>query len=60
MSDLGNFYPSPSAALAGPKASQSPPGEPAVEYKQTEAQSPNPTVVGLDKYIEWDTEEVQD
>ena len=47
-------------ALAGPKASQSPPGEPAAEYEQTEAQSPNPTVVGLDKYIKWDTEEVQD
>ena len=59
-SDLGNFYPSPSTVPAGPKATQSPPGEPTVEYEQTEAQSPNPTAVGLDKYIEWDTEEVQD
>ena len=59
-SDLGNFYPSPSVAPAGPKASQSPPGEPAAEYEQTEAQSPNPTVVGLDKNIEWDTEDVED
>ena len=57
-SDLGNFYPSPSAVPAGPKASQS--GEPTAEYEQTEAQSPNPAVVGLNKYIEWDTEEVQD
>ena len=59
-SDLGNFYPSLSMAPAGPKATQSPPGEPTVEYEQMEAQSPNPMAVGLDKYIEWDTEEVQD
>ena len=44
---------------AGPKATQSPPREPTVEYEETEAQSPNPTAVGLDNYIEWDTEEVQ-
>ena len=59
-SDLGNFYPSLSMAPASPKATQSPPGEPAVEYEQMEARSPNPTVMGLDKNIEWDTEDVQD
>ena len=31
-----------------------------MEYEQTEAQSLNPTVIGLDKYIEWDIDEVQD
>ena len=35
-SDLGNFYPIPSTAPAGPKTTQSPPGEPTVEYKQME------------------------
>ena len=34
VSDLGNFYPSPSVVPAGPKATQSPPGEPTVEYEK--------------------------
>ena len=59
-SDLENFYSSLSAVPAGPKATQSPPGEPTAEYKQTEAQWLEPVAVGLDKYIEWDTDEVQD
>ena len=33
VSDLGNFYPSPSAMPAGPKATQTPLGEPTVEYE---------------------------
>ena len=59
-SDLGNFYPSPSAAPAGLKATQSPPVEPTVEYEKTDTQSLNPTAVALDKYIEWDIDDVQD
>ena len=59
-SDLGNFYPIPATVPAGPKAAQSPPGEPTVEYKQMETQSPKPTEGDLDKYIEWDTDDVQD
>ena len=59
-SDLGNFYPIPSAAPAGPKATQSPPGEPTVEYKQAETETPEPMAEDLDKYIEWDTDDVQD
>ena len=59
-SDLGNFYPIPSAAPAGPKATQSPPGEPTVEYKQMETETLEPTAGDLDKYIEWDTDDVQD
>ena len=57
-SDLGNFYPILSAVPAGPKATQSPPGEPTVEYKQMETQLPKPTAGDLDKYIEWDTDDV--
>ena len=53
-SDLGNFYPSPSAAPSSPRATQSPPGEPVVEYEQMEDQPPNPMAMGLDNYIEWD------
>ena len=60
VSNLGNFYPSLSVVPAGPKASPSSPGEPTPEYKQTETLSPNPTVVSLDKYIEWDMDDVQD
>ena len=58
--DLGNFYPIPSAVPAGPKATLSPPGEPTVEYKQMETQSLKPTEGDLNKYIEWDTDDVQD
>ena len=59
-SDLGNFYPSLSTVRASPKATQSSPGEQTAEYKQTEAQSPKPLAPGLNKYIEWDTDEVED
>ena len=59
-SDLGNFYPILSAVPAGPKATQSPPGEPTVQYKQTETETPRPMAGDLDKYIEWDTDDVQD
>ena len=59
-SDLGNFYPILCAMPAAPKAIQPPPGEPTVEYKQTETQTPEPMVGDLDKYIEWDTDDVQD
>ena len=59
-SDLGNFYSSPSAAPVGPKATHSPPREPTVGYEQTEGQLPNPMAISLDKYIEWDTDEVPD
>ena len=31
-----------------------------MEYEQTEARSPDSTVTGLDKNIEWDIDEVQD
>ena len=58
MSDLGNFYPSPSAAPVGPKATQPSLVEPTVEYAQTEAGSLKPTAMGLDRFIEWDMEEV--
>ena len=58
-SNLGNFYPIPSAAPAGPKATQSPRGANS-EYKWMETQSPEPMVGDLDKYIEWDTDDVQD
>ena len=58
MSNLGNFYPCLSATPVGPKATQPSPVEPMVEYTQTEAGSPKPTAVGLDRFIEWDTEEV--
>ena len=59
-SDLGNFYPIPSTVPAGPKATWSPPGEPTVEYKQMETKTPKPMVGDLHKYIEWDTDDVQD
>ena len=55
-SDLGNFYPIPCAAPAGP----TPPGEPQVEYAQTGAQPSKPPVGNFDKYIDWDTNDVQD
>ena len=58
--DLGNFYPTPSTAPAGPKANQSPPGKPTVEYKWVETQLPESTAGDLDKYIKWDTDDVQD
>ena len=31
-----------------------------MEYKQTEAQPPNPMAMGLDNYIEWDEKDMQD
>ena len=45
---------------AGTKATWPPPGEPTVEYKQMETETPRPTVGDLDKYIKWDTDDVQD
>ena len=59
-SDLENFYPIPCAAPAGPKATQPPPGEPTTEFKWTETQTPEPTVGDFDKYVKWDTDDVQD
>ena len=58
--DLGKLYPIPSTEPAGPKANQSPPGKPTVEYKWAETQSPESTVGDLDKYIEWHTDDAQD
>ena len=55
-SDLGNFYPIPCAAPVGP----TPPGEPQVEYAQTGAQPSKPLAGNFDKYIDWDTDDVQD
>ena len=55
-SDLGNFYPIPCTAPVGP----TPPGEPQVEYTQTEAQPPKPPVGNFGKLIDWDTDDVQD
>ena len=45
-------------APVGPKAAQPSPVEPTVEYAQTEAGSPRSTSAGLDRFTEWDTEEV--
>ena len=56
--DLGNFYPCPSVAPVGPKPTQPSPVEPTVEYIQTEPGSARSTSVGLDRFTEWDTEEV--
>ena len=55
-SDLGNFYPILCTAPAGP----TPPGETQVEYAQTGAQPSKPLVGNFDKYIDWDTNDVQD
>ena len=57
-SDLGNFYPCPSAVPVGPKSTQPSQVEPMVEYVQTEAGSPWSMSVGLDRFTKWDTEEV--
>ena len=57
-SDLENFFPCPSVVPVGLKPSQPPSVEPAVEYIQTEAESPRSTSAGLDQFSEWDTEEV--
>ena len=57
-SDLGNFYPYLSMAPAGLKPSQPPALELMVEYIQTEAGPPWSTSAGLDRFAEWDTEEV--
>ena len=54
VSDLGNFYPIPCTASAGPKASQPPLEETTVEYEQTETQTREPMAGDFDKYIEWD------
>ena len=59
-SDLGNFYPIPCTMSAGPKATQPPPEETTVEYKQTETQTREPMAGDFDKYIKWDTDDVQD
>ena len=58
--DLGNFYPIPCMAPAGPEATQSPPEELTVEYKQSKTETLRPTAGDLDKYIDWDTDNVQD
>ena len=58
--DLGNFYPILCAVPEGPKATRSPPEKPTVEYKQSKTETPRPTVGDLDKYINWDTDDVQD
>ena len=55
-SNLGNFYPIPCAAPAGP----TPPGETQCEYVQTGAQPSKPPVGNFEKYIDWDTDDVQD
>ena len=56
VSDLGNFYPIPCTTLAGP----TPHGEPQVEYAQTGAQPSKPLAGDFDKYIDWDTDDMQD
>ena len=55
-SDLGNFYPIPCTAPAGP----TPPGETQGEYALTGAQPSKPPAGNFDKYIDWDTDDVQD
>ena len=55
-SDLGNFYTIPCAAPAGP----TPPGETQHEYTQTGAQPSKPLAGNFDKYIDWDTDDMQD
>ena len=55
-SDLGNFYPIPCTAPAG----LTPHGEPRVEYTQTGAQPSKPPAGDFNKYIDWDTDNVQD
>ena len=55
-SNLGNFYHIPCAAPAG----LIPHGEPRVEYAQTGAQPSKPPVGNFDKYVDWDTDDVQD
>ena len=46
--------------LAGPEATQAPPEEPTVEYKQTKTETLRPMAGVLDEYINWDTDNVQD
>ena len=58
--DLGNFYPILCATPEGLKATRSPPEKPTVEYEQSKAETPRPTVGDLDEYIDWDTDDVQD
>ena len=55
-SDLGNFYPIPCTAPAGP----TPHGEPRVEYTQTGAHPSKPPAGHLNKYVDWDTNDMQD
>ena len=55
-SDLGNFYPIPCAAPAGP----TPHGGPRVEYAQTGTQPSKPPAGDFDKYVDWDTDDMQD
>ena len=55
-----NLNPIPSVAPAGPDATRSPPEEPTVEYEQTKTETPRPPMGDLDKYIDWDTDDVQD
>ena len=43
-----------------PEATQSPPEEPTVEYEQTKTKTLRPTAGDLDKYIDWDKDDVQD
>ena len=56
--DLGNFYLCLSVVPVDPKPPQPPVVELTVEYLQTEAGLPQSTSAGLDRFAEWDTEEV--
>ena len=58
--NLGNFYPIPCAMSKGPKAAQSHSGKPTVEYEQLKVETLRPTAGDVDKYIDWDTDNLQD
>ena len=55
-SNLGNSYPIPCASPAGP----TPHGEMRVKYTQTGTQPSKPPAGDFDKYVDWDTDDVQD
>ena len=58
--NLGNFYPILCTVPEGPKATRSLPEKATVEYEQSKTETPRPTAVNLDEYIDWDTDYVQD
>ena len=58
--NLGNFYPIPCTVPEGPKAAQSPPEKSTVEREQLKVETPRPMAGDMDKYIDWDTDDVQD